>query len=83
MSEYPNSGILSRNDKRKEGSNQPEFTGKATIDAVEYKIAGWVRETKDGSRKFFSLKFEPVQHDAFSGPAVVRDDSVADSEVPF
>ena len=55
-------GILGKNDFRKEGSNQPEYTGKCTINGTEYKIGAWVKESeKEGkTRKYFSLSFEEV-----------------------
>ena len=56
MGKYPNSGILSRNDKR-QSDKHPEFNGSAEVDGVEYWLAAWVNE-KDG-RKYFRLKFEP------------------------
>jgi hypothetical protein len=56
MGKYPNSGILSRND-RKTSDNQPEFTGSAEINDVEYWMNAWVQE-KDG-RKFFKISFKP------------------------
>ena len=55
MSEYDNTGILSRNDKR-QNDKQPEFTGKIDVAGKVYRLAAWVRERKDGSGKFFSLK---------------------------
>jgi hypothetical protein len=60
MSEFDNNmtGILSRND-RKDRDTQPDFTGNATIDGVDYFLDAWVNERKDGSgRKFFKLKFK-------------------------
>ena len=55
MGKYPNSGILSRNDKRKTDKH-PEFSGTAEVDGVEYWLAGWVNQTQDG-RKYFKLSF--------------------------
>ena len=55
MSKYPNSGILSRNDRR-QSEKHPEFNGSAEVDGVEYWLSAWVNE-KDG-RKFFRLSFK-------------------------
>lgn len=66
---YPNSGILSRNDKKQEGTKQPDFNGSLDItcdhcgESFSRKLAAWVRESKTG-RKFFSLSFKPPQQDA-------------------
>lgn len=80
MSDYENSGILSRNDYKKEGSNQTDHKGKLNVEGVEYKLAAWIREGKDG-RKFFSLKVQRA--DEVQQPAAVVDSSVPDDEVPF
>lgn len=56
MGQYPNSGILSRNDRR-EKDTHPEFTGNAEVDGVEYWLNAWVNE-KDG-RKYFKISFKP------------------------
>lgn len=57
-----NSGVLFRNDNKKTDKH-PDYTGRATIDGVEYFISGWVKEsTKDG-KKFFSLAYRRVDSD--------------------
>lgn len=62
MSEYPNSGILFRNQRKEEGSKQPDANGKCAVTCphckkeIELQIAGWIREGKSG--RFTSLKFE-------------------------
>jgi hypothetical protein len=55
------SGTLSRNEKREEGTNQPEYRGKALINGIEFRISAWVREYE--GRKFFSLAFSPPKED--------------------
>lgn len=75
---YDNSGTLGRN-KYKKTDSQPEYTGTATIGGVDYRIAGWVKEGKDG--KFFGLKFSiPQQKGEISAASkpVLDDD-----EIPF
>lgn len=58
--DYPNSGALFRNDRR-ETDKQPEYTGRAEVDGVDYWISAWVNEGRKG--KFFSIKFKPVDDD--------------------
>ena len=63
MSEYDNNmtGILFKNDKKEEGSKQPDYNGTAEIDNKQLEIAAWIRTSKTG-KKFMSLKFqEPRQ----------------------
>ena len=82
MTEYDNnfSGILSRNDKRTTDSH-PEFKGQCTIDGVDHWISGWVKERKDGTGKFFSLKFK-VKEGQKAPAKPVRDD-FEDEKLPF
>jgi hypothetical protein len=56
MTDFDNTGILSRND-RKQVDTHADFKGKAVIDGRAYWIDSWVKE-KDG-RKFFTLRFKP------------------------
>lgn len=75
---YDNSGILSLN-KYKKTDKQPPYTGTATINGVEYRIAAWVNEKEDG--KYFGLKFSIPQKkaDFSAAPQSVVDDD----EIPF
>ena len=59
MSEYDNNmtGILFKNDKKEEGSKQPDYNGTAEIDNKQLEIAAWIRTSKTG-KKFMSLKFQ-------------------------
>lgn len=51
------SGTLFQNDK-KEKDTQPDMTGTAKIDGMEYWISSWKKESKNG-QEFFSLAFKP------------------------
>ena len=61
---YPNSGIISPNDK-KEQPNHADYNGNCEVDGVEYWINGWIKE-KTG-RKFLSLSFKPKDAQRVSG----------------
>ena len=50
-------GIISKNDK-KDTEQHPDIKGTAEVDGIEYWIAGWQKERKDGTGKFYSLKFD-------------------------
>lgn len=52
------SGSLFRNE-RKEKDTHADHQGSCLIGGVEYYISAWIKESKDGSKKFFSLSFKP------------------------
>ena len=52
-----NSGTLSKNKDKVEGSKQPDYKGKIMIEGVHYWLAGWIKESPDG-KKFISLRPE-------------------------
>ena len=55
-----NSGLLGKND-RKTDPKHPDYKGNCQVDGVEYWISGWIKQKKDGSGSFLSLRFEPKQ----------------------
>lgn len=55
MSQYPNSGVLFKNDHKKEPKH-PDYKGKAEVDGVEYQLAAWIKDGNAG--KFMSLRFQ-------------------------
>lgn len=52
---YPNSGILSRN-QRRESDKHPEYSGTAEVDGVEYWLSAWVNNGDNG--KYFKISFK-------------------------
>jgi uncharacterized protein (DUF736 family) len=70
-------GSLFRND-RKQSTNHPDYRGDLKVEGIEFKLAGWVKETRDG-RKFLSLSAMPKEQ---RRPTRERDDSYND-EIPF
>ena len=77
-----NSGILSRND-RKEKDSHPDFQGQINVAGIDYWLAGWVKERKDGTGKFFSLSVKPkdaAEHE--KKKPVPAFDEVSD-DIPF
>ena len=84
MSDYDNTnqGILSRND-RKESDTHPDFKGQINVEGREYWLSGYVKERKDGSGKFFSLRVKAKDaKPAASKPAPANSGS-ADDDIPF
>jgi uncharacterized protein (DUF736 family) len=52
-------GTLWRND-RKEKPAHPDYRGDLRVEGIAFKLAGWVKETKDG-RKYLSLSAMPKE----------------------
>lgn len=84
-----NSGSLFKND-RKEQDNHPDYTGTAKIKGQDYYISAWVKEGRNGGKKFFSFAFKPkLQSDRASPPTGGKNDQrpsrddFEDSEIPF
>jgi len=80
---YDMSGILFRNEEKEPGDKRPDYTGKMTVKGVEYRMAGWIKESQNG-KKFMTLNLQlPKER---SAPAVNKpapppmDDS---DDVPF
>jgi len=51
-----NTGALFKNDK-KGNEKAPDYKGKINVGGKEYKLASWIRESKEGV-KYMSLKIE-------------------------
>ena len=84
MTQYDNNmrGIISKND-RKTKDDQPDIRGNCEINGVEYWISGWQKERKDGTGKFYQLKFEAK--DASKAPTpkpAVNNDPFLDDDIP-
>lgn len=52
-----NSGLLYKNDRKNQPA-QPDVTGYATVDGVEFKVAGWRKKDRN-QKDILSLKFTP------------------------
>lgn len=52
-----NSGSLFVNERQQPGTQQPDRSGSAMIDGVEYWVSGWLKKTQDG-QTWLSLAFK-------------------------
>lgn len=57
------SGSLFKNDKKVEGSNQPDYRGKIKINDVEYWQSAWIKQSASGVT-FMSFAYQPVEQAA-------------------
>jgi hypothetical protein len=60
--DFPNSGILFRNNRRREGSKDPDYQGTCDIQCgcgrrFTRKLAGWIKAGRNG--KFLTLSLKP------------------------
>jgi uncharacterized protein (DUF736 family) len=53
-----NRGALFKNERRKTDKH-PDYFGTIDVEGTEYRLAGWVRESKRG-KKFLSLAITPL-----------------------
>ncbi len=52
-----NRGVLFINNKKAEGSNQPDRTGSLNVDGVEYFLDGWMKKSQAG-QPFLSVSIK-------------------------
>lgn len=79
----PNSGSLFRNEK-KNAPNQPDYEGNALVNGKSFRVAAWIKTSKNGT-KYMSLAFnEPVaqqtQQTAQRTPAPA---AISEEDMPF
>ena len=70
------SGALFKNQK-KDTDKHPDYTGVATVDGKEYRIASWIKTSKAG-KTFMSIKFTEAET-----PPAAQSSTVTDEEAPF
>lgn len=88
MSDYQQQdlrGSLFKNDRKREGKQDPDYTGSALIGSVEYFVDGWVNEAKSSGKKYLSLKFKAKDRQPASKPATAPAAAAPDfdDEIPF
>ena len=52
-----NRGVLFVNNKKAEGSKQPDRTGSLNVDGVEYFLDGWIKKSASG-QQFMSVSIK-------------------------
>ena len=67
-----NTGALFTNE-RKQKPSDPDRTGTINIDGVEYRLSGWLNETKAG-QKYMKLSIRPKEQQG-RAPARRQDDA--------
>ena len=77
-----NTFVLFKNKERKTDKH-PAYTGTINIEGVDHKLAGWVREPKNGGEKFIGGTIELKQQAAQPRSAPKSNDDEFDSDLPF
>lgn len=85
-----NMGILYRNDKKTDANPKwPDFQGTINVNGVEYELAGWQKEGREGTkmqgRRFFSLKVSKKRVPSEQQERQERQGAVEflDDDIPF
>ena len=63
-----NRGALFRNDRKEEGSKQPDYKGRINTAGVDYELSAWLKESAEG-KKFFSLSVRSANEQTAPKPA--------------
>ncbi len=53
-----NTGVLFKNDRKEPNSRQPDYKGNLNVNGTTYRLAAWTRTSRDGTKRFLSLKIE-------------------------
>jgi len=76
-----NSGFIGKNNRMREGKKDPEITGSANVDGVEYWVKGWK------NAKGYGIKFQRKEASGSRAPAPSPAPAPAndgfDDEIPF
>ena len=81
MSDYtpqPNTFTLFANDKG-DNPKRPDYKGDIVLpDGTKMRLSAWIREARNGERKFLSGKVEPMQQQTSGGNFAPQD-----GDMPF
>lgn len=77
-----NSGILFSNDQG-DNPKRPNYTGKVNVNGTEYKLAGWIKQGRNG--EFISLKVDKMvaENQSGGGNSQTAPTPVDDERGPF
>ncbi len=81
-----NSGVLFKNEEKREGKKDPDYRGQADIGGVLYWLDAWINEAKKDGRKFLSIRFKEKEGQKAtpnSRPQPIPQKVDPDDEIPF
>jgi hypothetical protein len=82
-----NSGSVFKNDRKREGKKDADYTGSINVDGVDYWINGWLKKS-EGKPSWLSLSVSPKEQKQQSSQKSKVDDfddldSDNEDEIPF
>jgi uncharacterized protein (DUF736 family) len=77
MPEFDNTnrGAMFRNDRKKEGSKEPDYRGTLNVAGTDYELAGWKRTSKKGVA-FLSLTIQLPRNTNDQRPAPMDNEDI-------
>ena len=81
MADYnkTNTGTMSANQKKREGKQDPDYTGKLDVEGVDYWLSAWIRKSSTGS-KFLSISLKKKEPKIVNA---VEANEVDTNDMPF
>jgi hypothetical protein len=77
-----NSGSVFKNDRKREGKKDADYTGSINVDGVEYWINGWLKKSDD-KPSWLSLSVSPKEKKASTKESAASFDDDDLDEIPF
>jgi hypothetical protein len=58
-----NSGAMFKNRRKRQGHFDPDYTGSARVNGIDYWLSGWVRTPNDkpDGEKYLSISYKPKE----------------------
>jgi hypothetical protein len=78
---YPNSGALFKNNRKREGQKDPDYSGSLNCDGKDYWLSAWIKDGHQGKGKFMSISLKPKEKAQATPAAQPENDE--DDDVPF
>jgi hypothetical protein len=86
--DFPNSGIFFKNDRKRDGSHDPDYQG--TIDITcecgrrfTRKLGGWIKQGRNGKFLALSLKPRPARAAPGADASDTQASATDDSDIPW
>lgn len=81
-----NRGVLFKNDRKQEDKH-PDYTGRININGEDHYLSAWIKDSKDGTKKFMSLSIGKAIEEKSEATAPVAaapvEETINIEDVPF